>query len=101
MCGLFRFYHKLAVPKNSQDDDNNAFNSYDFHHYGLRCPVDQDVEKANCMKLALEGYLRATLFHGIFYIVPSDYADDDSIKVPGTVPSTKFSSRKLINPTGQ
>jgi len=66
LCGLFRFYHKLAVPKNSQDDDNNAFNSYDFHHYGLRCPVDQDVEKANCMKLALEGYLRATLFRGIF-----------------------------------
>ncbi len=50
------------------------------------------------MKLAVEGYIRAALFHGIFYMVPSDYADDDSVEVPGTVQSTKFQFKKIDNP---
>ncbi len=97
LCGLFQFYHELAVPKKPQDDDE-AFNPYDFCLYGLRCAVQQDVEKAQRMKWTVEEYLRAALFHSIFCIVPSDYADDDSIKVPGTVPSTKFQFKKIANP---
>ncbi len=90
LCGSFQFYHELVVPKKSQDDDDKAFNSYDFCLYGLRCAVEQDVEKAQCMKLDVEGYLRAALFHCIFYIILSDYADDDRIEVPGIVKITKI-----------
>ncbi len=57
--------------------------------------MDQNIEKANCMKLAFEGYICAALFHSIFYIVLSDYADDDSIKVPGTVKITKVHFKKI------
>ncbi len=60
--------------------------------------VQEDVEKAQCMKLAFEGYLRAALFHIIFHIVLSDYADYDSIKIPGTVKTTKLQFKKIDNP---
>ncbi len=78
LCGSFRFNHEIALPKKSQDNDDDAFNSYDYHLYGLRCANEEDVEKAQHMKLAFEGYLRAALLHGIFYIVPSDFADNKS-----------------------
>ncbi len=87
--------------KKFQDDDNKTFNSYHFHLYGLCCADEQDIEKDQHMKLAFEGYLHATLFHGIFYIIPSDFADDDSVKIPGTVKTTKLQFKKLIIPTGQ
>ena len=48
--------------------------------------------------MAFEGYLHATLFHGIFYIVPSDFADDNSVKIPGTVKTTKLQFKKIDNP---
>ncbi len=76
MCGLFQFYQELAGVKKSQDD-NEAFNLYDFCLYGLCCDVVHDVHKAEHMKLAVEGNISAALFHGIVYIVPSDYANDD------------------------
>ncbi len=85
LCGLFQFNHKLAGTKKSQDDDQ-AFNSYDFHLYGLCCAVAHNVQKAKCMND--KGYIRAPLFCVIFYIVTSDYANDDSVKVPGTVLTT-------------
>ncbi len=37
LCGSFRFNHELALPKKSQDDNDESFNSYDYHLYGLRC----------------------------------------------------------------
>ncbi len=89
LCGLFRFYHELAGWKKSSDD-HESFNLYDFCLYGLRCAVAHDIQKVQRMKLAIEGYLCAALFHGIFYIVPSDCADDDSVEVPGTVKTTKL-----------
>ncbi len=50
------------------------------------------------MKLAVEGYICAALFCNIFYIIPSDYADDQSIEVPGTVTSTELQFKKHDNP---
>ncbi len=98
LCGSFQFYHELAPAKKSQDDDNKTFNSYDFHLYGLCCADEQDVEKAHHMKLAFEGSLHAALFHSIFYIVPSDFTDEDSVEIPGTVKTTKLQFRKIDNP---
>ncbi len=98
LCGSFHFNHQLALPKKFQGIDDEAFNSYDYCLYGLRCAVQENIEQANCMKLAFEGYLSAALFHGIFHIVPSDYADDDSIKIPGTVTTTKLQFKKIDNP---
>ncbi len=95
-CGLFRFYHKLAGAKKSQDDDK-SFNSYEFHLYEIHCAVAHDVQKAERMKLAVEGYIHAALFLGIFYIIPSDYADNNSIEVPGTVTTTELQFKKNEN----
>ena len=50
------------------------------------------------MKLAFEGYIRAALFHGIFFIVPSDLADDDDVEIPGSVKTTKLQFKKIDNP---
>ncbi len=50
------------------------------------------------MKLADEGYIYDALFHGIFYIIPSDYADDESVEVPGTITSTQLQFKKHDNP---
>ncbi len=71
---------------------------YDFHLYGLHWDVAHNVQKAERMKLAVEGYICAALFCGIFYIVLSDYADNDSIKVPGTVTTTALQFKKIDNP---
>ena len=98
LCGLFQFYHELALSKKTEDDNDNTFNSYEYRLYGLRCADQQDVEKAQQMKLAFEGYIRATLFHGIFYIVPSDFADDNNVEIPGTVKTTKLQFKKFDNP---
>ncbi len=49
------------------------------------------------MELAVEVYICAVLFHDIFYIVPSDYAEDDSVKVPGTVTTTELQFKKIAN----
>ncbi len=48
--------------------------------------------------MAVEGYIHATLFLGIFYIIPSNYADNNSIKVPGTVTTTELQFKKNDNP---
>ncbi len=89
LCGLFQFYHELALSKKIEDDDNEMVNLYEYCLYGLHCADEQDFEKAQQMKFAFEGYIRAALFHGIFYIVPSDFADDDNVEIPGTVKPTK------------
>ncbi len=98
LCGSFHFNNELALPKKSQDSNDEAFNFYDYCLYGLCYTVQEDVEKVQHMKLAFEGYLHAASFHGIFHTVPSDYADDDSIEIPGTVKTTKFQIKKIENP---
>ncbi len=71
---------------------------YEYCLYGLHCADEQDFEKAQQMKFAFEGYIRAALFHGFFYIVPSDFADDDNVEIPGTVKTTKLQFKKIDNP---
>ncbi len=97
LCGSLRFFHELAGGK-KDDENNDSFNSYPFRLYGLRCAVPLDVQHAERMKLAMEGYIRAVLFHGIFYIVPSDYANEDSAELPGSVPTTTFQFKKIDDP---
>ncbi len=99
LCELFWFYHELAVPKKSQDDDDKAFNSYDFCLYGLCCAVEQDIEKAQHLKLAIERYLHATLFHCIFFIFLLIMLMMIASKYQELSKSPKFCSRKLIIPT--
>ncbi len=60
-----------------------------------------NVEKAQQMKLSFEGYICAALFHGIFYIILSDFADDDNVKIPGTVKTPNYRSKILLIPTGR
>ncbi len=50
------------------------------------------------MKLAFQVYLLAGLIHSIFHIILFDYADDDSIKIPGTVKATKLQFKIIDNP---
>ncbi len=40
----------------------------------------------------------AALFHSIFYIVLSDYADDESVEVQGTITIAKLQFKKHNNP---
>ncbi len=89
LCGLFQFYHEFALSKKIEDDDNKTFNLYDFC-LSIHCADEQDVEKEQQVKLSFEGYLHAA------YIIPSDFADDDSVEIPGTVKTTKIQFKKLI-----
>ena len=98
LCGSFRFYHELALSKKTEDGNDDTFNSYEYRLYGLRCADQQDLEKAQQMKLAFEGYICAALFHGIFFIVPSDLADDNDVEIPGSVKTTKLQFKKIDNP---
>ncbi len=70
---------------------------YDFCLYGLRCAVWLDVQEAERLRLAVERYIPAALFQGIFHIIQSDYSDDESIEVPGTITSTELQFNKQDN----
>ncbi len=50
------------------------------------------------MTLAFEGYLCAALFHSIFSTIPSDFDDDDSVEIPGTIKTTKLQFKSIDDP---
>ena len=96
LCGSLKFLHELQVTKKSAskkggdgvDDVEKHINSYDYCLYGLRCSDANDIATAQKMKLALEGYIRAALFHGIFFIYSSDHAKQSISIFPGAVQCT-------------
>ena len=91
LCGSLKFQHELEVKKKSAnkkggeviDDVEKPINLYDYRLYGLRCSDTNDIATTEKMKLALEGYIRAALFHGIFFIYSSDHAKRSISIFPG------------------